>query len=203
MGGSVKEFFDAAEGETPLDADETMGLIPSVVATRRDLNLLEEANIGQAREWALNRKHPGLLTDGFVRELHRRMFKDVWRWAGSYRTSGKNLGVPSEQIAPKVRDLCADAAHWVEKGAYPWDEAAARLHHRLVSIHPFANGNGRHARLFVDVFLKAYGQEVGSWGAIRAEVEDQTTQALRKHYIDALQAADRGDCLPLIAFLRS
>ncbi len=199
----MRPFFDGSEGQTPLDADETLGLIPPAVATRGDLNLLEEANIEQARRWALERNHPEVLTDGFVRELHRRMFRDVWRWAGTYRTSGKNIGVPSEQIAPKVRDLCADAVHWVEKGAYPWDEAAARVHHRLVSIHPFANGNGRHARLFTDVFLKTNGQAVGSWGILQAESGNETTQALRKRYIGALQAADRGDYELLVAFLRS
>lgn len=199
----MKDLFDSAEGETPLDPDETLGLISVVIATRRDLNLLEEANIEEARRWALERQHPELLTDGFVRELHRRMFKDVWRWAGAYRTSGKNLGVPPAQIAIKVRDLCADTAHWVEKRVYPWDEAAARLHHRMVSIHPFSNGNGRHARLFTDIFLKTNGQEVGSWGAIQAEREKEKTQSLRKRYIQALKTADQEDYRPLVVFLRS
>lgn len=199
----MKGFLDTPEGQTPLDENEMQGLIPPSVATRGDLNLFEEANIEQGRRWAVERKHPDVLTDGFVRELHRRMFRDVWRWAGAYRASGKNLGVPPEQIAVKVRDLCEDAAHWMEKGAYPWDEAAARIHHRLVSIHPFANGNGRHARLFTDVFLKTYGQEAGSWGILRAESGKETTRVLRKRYIDALQAADRGDYGPLVVFLRS
>lgn len=112
----MKGFIDEADGQTPLDEEETLGHIPPAVATRSDLNLLEEANIEQGRRWGLERNHPDVLTDGFVRELHRRMLRDVWRWAGTYRTSGKNIGVPPEQIAVMVRDLCSDAAHWGTRG---------------------------------------------------------------------------------------
>jgi Fic-DOC domain mobile mystery protein B len=199
----VIDLFGASDGQTPLTDEEKDGLIPPAVATRGDLNLLEEANILEAGEWALSSEHPDILNDSFVRELHRRMFCDVWKWAGAYRNSLKNLGVPPEHIAVKVRELCADARLWGEKGAYPWDEAAARLHHRLVCIHPFSNGNGRHARLFTDLFLGRMGAAPGSWGAVKAEEAHETTQDLRNRYISALRAADKGGYLPLVQFIRS
>ncbi|HVZ79786.1 MAG TPA: mobile mystery protein B [bacterium] len=197
------DLFAASDGQTPLTDEEKEGLIPPAIATRGDLNLMEEANIQEAREWAFRSGRSDILNDAFVRELHRRMFRDVWKWAGVYRKSIKNLGEPPEQIAVKVRELCTDVHWWVEKSIYPWDEAAARVHHRLVSIHPFSNGNGRHARLFTDLFLEKMGAAPASWGAAKADSDHEKTQDLRNRYISALRAADKGEYPLLVQFIRS
>lgn len=192
--------FTYPEGATPLDRGETEGLIPSSIATQAELNAFEQANILEAERWALGgRRRRDCLTDGFVRTLHRRMFGLVWKWAGTYRRSNKNLGVDWPQVAAEVQKLCGDAAYWVEHQTYAWDELAARFHHRLVSIHPFPNGNGRHARLMADVLLRANGQEPFTWGA------GGLTNAgdARTAYIAALRAADKRDFGPLLGFVRS
>lgn len=149
----MTDLFQPAADATPLDETEQQGLIPSVW-TRAELNQHERANIQQARQWALKPRQLNrvdLLTDVFARELHRRMFNRVWRWAGKYRTGEKNLGWPVPRITEGVHHACADARAWVEFGTYALPEIAVRLHHRFVLIHPWANGNGRHARLLADV----------------------------------------------------
>jgi Fic-DOC domain mobile mystery protein B len=183
-------------GSTPLDPDEARGLIPSGVATREDLDALEQAAIAGAQEWALQRPRPNALTEGFLRALHRRMFGEVWRWAGKYRTSDKNLGVPWQQVPTHVGELVKNTLHQVKVRAWGWDEWAARFHHRLVVIHPFPNGNGRHARLCTDVVLRAHGQALFTWGAVQP-------QGARARYLAALRAADGGDFKPLLDFVRS
>jgi len=127
------------------------------------------------------------------------MFNQVWRWAGRYRTTDKNLGRPWPQVPESVRQLCEDAAFWIEHQTYAWDELGARVHHRLVSIHPFANGNGRHARLLTDVLLQSHGVPLFTWGS-ETMVETEKT---REAYLTALRAADGQDLGPLMAFVRS
>jgi Fic-DOC domain mobile mystery protein B len=199
----VRGLDDPLEDQTPLDVDEREGLLPASVSTQADLNHLEQANIDEAARWAFAKGHRHLLTDSFVRELHRRMFRHVWRWAGRYRKTLKNIGPPPERVPTAVRDLCADAACWVEGRVFPWDELAARFHHRLVAAHPFPNGNGRHARLMTDLLLRHCGRPVGSWGSLEAEARGETTEGLRARYLGALRSADQGDYAPLTAFLRS
>jgi Fic-DOC domain mobile mystery protein B len=140
-----------------------------------------------------------LIYQSFVRELHKRMFDRTWRWAGSFRKTERNLGVAPEQIAPQLRNLLDDARYWLEHTTYSLDECAARFHHRLVSIHCFANGNGRHARLMTDALLKGAGGAPFSWG--RGDLVH--TGDIRSHYLAALRAADSGDNSPLLAFVRS
>jgi Fic-DOC domain mobile mystery protein B len=188
----------APPGATPLDPDEAAGLIPAI-ATQGELDAFEQANITDAETWALARKRPEVLNDAFVRGLHRRMFNQVWKWAGRYRTSDKNLGVPWPQIPVKVGQLCADVQHWIAQGTYGWDELGARFHHRLVAIHPFANGNGRHARLMTEVLLFKHGQTLFTWGRNTLAKPGQA----RTRYIAALKAADTRDYTSLIAFVRS
>lgn len=190
--------FTYPAGATPLDPDEARDLIPGTVATQADLNALEQANILDGAGWAMAQKKD-LLTDTFLRTLHSKMFGDVWNWAGRYRTSEKNIGVPWGRVPEEVRKLCADAGYWQTHRTYPWDEFGARLHHRLVAIHAFPNGNGRHARLFTDAVMARGGQPLFSWGA--EDVAKQGTA--RTRYIDALRAADKKDFKPLLAFIRS
>ena len=187
-------------GATPLDPDEAAGLIPSSVSTMAELNEFEQANILSAQEWVLRQRTADLLSDAFIRKLHQRMLGEVWKWAGTYRTSNKSIGVEWPQIRGDLQKLCADARFWMERQIYGWDELGARFHHRLVLIHPFANGNGRHARLLTDALLIRHGQPLFSWGASKSlgnPVE------VRARYIAALQDADQKRFGPLIAFVRA
>ncbi|HET6839412.1 MAG TPA: mobile mystery protein B [Bradyrhizobium sp.] len=132
-----------ADGDaTPLTKEERDGLIPTHITLRGELNELEQKNIAKADQWAFERKRK-ILDEGFLRGLHRRMFNDVWKWAGEYRKSQKNIGIESFRVQPELRLIIGDASYWIEHQSYGADELAARFHHRLVFIHPFANGNGR------------------------------------------------------------
>jgi Fic-DOC domain mobile mystery protein B len=189
-------------GQTPLDLDEANAVTPSWVATRADLDRAEEENILRAEAWGAGRgfRPSAILTETFIRRLHRRMLGEVWQWAGNYRTSNKNIGVEHWRIRDEVGQLLGDARYWVEKQVYERDELAVRVHHRLVLIHPFPNGNGRLARSAADLLVEALGGERFSWGRALA-AEDPP--AARQTYIYALQRADGGDIAPLIAFARS
>ena len=184
------------DGATPLDPDEAEALIPSHITTVRALNEWEQANIVSARRWALNTRKDLLSVSG-VRELHRRMFDETWRWAGKFRVSDKTIGVPKAMITEAVKNACDDARTWIELSTYDTPELAARLHHRLVHIHPFPNGNGRHARLMTDVVLHRLGRQPATWGT--GDLSGDET--LRDRYILALRAADRGEFGRLIAFV--
>lgn len=189
------------DGATPLDPDESEGLIPRHIVTRGELNEAEEANIARGFAWALRAiRGRAVLSDDFAYELHRRMFDRVWEWAGRTRTTNKNIGIDKFGIRVAVRDLMADAAVWVDAGVYPRDEVAVRLHHRLVAIHPFPNGNGRHARLMADLYLLKEKVRPLPWGRGRGSLLE--TGELRAEYISALRAADGGSVAPLLAFAR-
>jgi Fic-DOC domain mobile mystery protein B len=194
-------LFATGEGNTPLTPDEQADLIPNL-ASREELNEWERANILIAYDWALGPrtlKLPNPLTEPYVRDLHRRMFDQTWRWAGAYRSTEKNIGVPPWQIRDALGALLGDARFWMEHQTLACDEIAVRFHHRLVWIHPFSNGNGRHARLLADVLARVQGRPVFTWGGSDiARAGD-----FRQSYIDALRAADKGDIKPLLAFARS
>lgn len=189
-------------GTTPLDPDEAEGLLHDI-GTQGELNELEQENIQIGQEWAIRTAVTGrrreVMTEEFVYELHRRMFGEVWNWAGQVRRSNKNLGVDWPQIRPAVRDLIEDARLWRDDGVFEADELAIRFHHRLVWIHPFPNGNGRHARMMADLIVMRQGRPRFTWG--RASLHETFT--LRTRYIEALQAADAGKLGPLVEFARS
>lgn len=194
-------------GATPLDPDEAEGLLQAHIEIRRELNEAEEANIAAGLAWAvarLRRRDP--LADDFVFELHRRMFSQVWHWAGRTRITEKNIGVTPWEIRPRVRDLLEDVRLWRDawregKPVYAVPEIAVRLHHRLVAIHPFPSGNGRHARMMADLLMMHVGMIPLSWGCGIGTL--LSTGALRDRYINALRAADRGDIGPLMEFAQS
>jgi Fic-DOC domain mobile mystery protein B len=188
------------EGATPLSEDEKEGLRLSWVATRGDLNAAEAANIAKAlrmRKW-YGYSTEVLLDDHVLRQLHAAMFGDVWRWAGKYRTTEKNIGADPDHIAMRVRDLCEDAKYWFQE-ATAADGAGCRFHHALVVIHPFANGNGRHARAVTDLLMRSVEAPPFTWGSVNFVQPSET----RRTYIAALQAADRGNLEPLAGFVRS
>jgi Fic-DOC domain mobile mystery protein B len=187
-------------GATPLDPDEALGLIPSHITTQGELNEWEQNNILQGQMWAMKAlKRGDIYTDDYIRTLHVAMFDETWKWAGTYRKTEKSIGVDPIKIAIEVRNLLGDVKAQIEFDAYPIDEIAARLHHRLVLIHPFPNGNGRHARLFTDVFLKRNGSKPFTWGRVSLVQASATRDA----YIAALRAADNKNIEPLLAFVRT
>ncbi len=188
------------EGATPLDADEAEGLIPTHITTRGELNAWEQANILDAEQWLATRRPTSSVLDmGFLRELHRRMFSDTWEWAGKFRRSMKNIGVEWEVVPERTQNLLSDVRYWLDHETYPIDEIAARFHHMLVAIHLFPNGNGRHARLMADALLRQVGVSPFTWGSASLDVKG----AIRRQYIQALQAADAGDYAPLLCFIRT
>ncbi|MEQ8328158.1 mobile mystery protein B [Parvibaculum sp.] len=187
------------DGATPLDPDEREGLRFRHIATRGELNELEQANIQSGLLWLGRRRGGEVLDERFMRELHRRLFGEVWNWAGEFRRTEKNIGVDPLVIAVELRKLLDDARYWVANATYPPLEAAARFHHRLVAIHLFANGNGRHARIATDIYLeKRFGHPRIDW----TEGHDLLhTNRRREAYIAALRAADGGEYGPLLAFV--
>lgn len=195
MSDPLLQEDDAA---TPLTAEEREGLIPSYISLRRELNEAEQANILEAEQWAFGRKR-SVLDERFLTNLHQRMFGRVWRWAGKFRLTERNVGVDPYRIATDLRQLLDDCRYWIEHCTYPPDEICARFHHRLVAIHPFPNGNGRHARLATDLLLTALGQPRFSWGRTNLVNPGETRQA----YVAALRAADGRDIKPLLDFVRA
>jgi len=185
------------DGQTPLDPDEAAGLIPAWIASRGDLNVAEEENIREGQAWMqrmVGRRD--VPTQEFLRELHKRLFGKVWRWAGRYRSSEKNIGVAPSDISAELKNLFDDVRAWDECNTYPLDERGARLHHRLTWIHPFANGNGRCARVFADANLTKHGLQAFDWDS-RLPPNEQ-----RSRYLAAIRAADARDYAPLLALLR-
>ena len=187
-------------GETPLDPDEMEGLKIGHVSTREELNRFEQDNINEALQWVEKRHKNSVLTEKFIKALHKKMFGNVWLWAGSFRRSGKNIGVDWTQFTFYLHTLLQDVRYWIDHKIYMPDEIAVRFHHKLVWIHLFANGNGRHARLMTDVLLKnILKQEPFTWNVKSMGSEDQ----VRSFYIDALRKADNNDYLMLLKFVRS
>ncbi len=191
-------LLDYPSGATPLDADELASLIPGHITTQGELNEWEQLNIVQGEGWA-RKQRKEILNEGFLRQLHKQMFGETWKWAGEFRKTDKNIGVDWLKIGVELKKLLDDAHYQVEHASYPPDEIAVRFHHRLVAIPPFPNGNGRHARLMADLLTERLGQPRFTWGS-RSLVDASET---RQQYIAALQAADRRDIVPLLAFARS
>jgi Fic-DOC domain mobile mystery protein B len=195
--------IDYPSGATPLDPNEIEGLIPDYITTQGELNTLERENILEATNWAHSRQHSDVLNATFALDLHKRMLTRVWKWAGTQRTSNKNIGVFKEQVSNELASLFGDAKYWIENKTYGWDEIGARFHHRLVSIHVFVNGNGRHARIMTDILLNSNGQEPFSWGMKTSEGALEVEGVSRQEYISALKKADQGDYDGLLRFVRS
>lgn len=191
-----------ALGATPLTADDLVGLkLPAT--THGELNAIEAENILHGWRWAVRSttsRVPNMLTDAYLRELHRRMFGEVWSWAGANRTREANVGVEPTQISARLRVVLDDAKFWVENKTYEPEELAIRLHHRVVQVHPFRNGNGRHARLLADLLLvKHFKRGRLSWGGDTLDHRGHR----RDEYIAAVRSADVHDYLPLLKLCQS
>ena len=195
--------LEYVEGQTPLDDDEKEGLLISSITTRRDLDEFEQQNIESAVAWVLSRKFKKerILSESFVRELHVKMFGEVWDWAGKFRKTNKNIGVDSGNIGTCLRQLIDDCIYWIDNNTYPEEEIAIQFKHRIVKIHCFPNGNGRHSRLMADVIIShLFNRPVFTWSgnANLAEVGDA-----RINYLVAIREADNGTIIPLLQFARS
>lgn len=189
-------------GQTPIDEEEKDELLLTTISTRGELDEVEQSNIANAIEWSIKRKfsQDKILSPGFLRELHQRMFSEVWEWAGKYRKTNKNLGVDKFTIEQELIKLLDDGKFWIEHKIYPSDEIAIRLKYRMVSIHPFPNGNGRHSRIYADIFIShIFNLPVFSWGGRNLNYEGEN----RLRYLRALYQADQGNIQALIQFARS
>lgn len=186
------------DGSTPLTEEEKEQLIPSYITVRAELNEAEQRNILEAESWAFKQERD-VLSEQFLKTLHKRMYGNVWRWAGSFRQTERNIGVEPYRIAMDLRQLLDDCQYWIDHQTYEPDEIAMRFSHRLVQIHPFPNGNGRHSRVAADLLLKKLGQDRFSWGRTNLVDASET----RQQYIAALRAADQHDYGPLRDFVRS
>ena len=190
------------DGQTPIDENEQDSLLIDSISTMTELNEFEQHNIEEAIEWTLRKKITAeeFLSEKFICELHRRMFGNVWEWAGSFRKTEKNLGVKSYLIGVELKQVLDDCRYWIENKTYPEEEIAVRLKHRIVSIHCFANGNGRHSRLLADVLMqKIFLKPVFTWGASPLHRNNEP----RKKYLKAVKLADKGDLSALIDFANS
>lgn len=194
----TNDIFQSAQDATLLSVEEKEGLIQSHIMSRGELNRSEQANILAAEEWVFKRDRDVTQID-FLNALHQRMFGRVWNWAGRFRKSGKNIGVDAYRIPGELKLLCDDCNFWLEHAVYSIDEIAARFHHRLVFIHCYPNGNGRHARLAADALLVSRGYPRFTWGARNAK----DPRTIRSDYIQALKRADRHDYQKLLDFVRS
>jgi len=190
-------LIPVGHGRTELSEEDRLGLIPTYIATRGELFDAEQRNIAQA----LLRRRPTaikLLDEMYFRNLHRAMFGRVWEWAGRYRRRETNIGIDPLRIPTAIRSLVDDAKTWIEYSTYVPDELAIRFHHRLVAIHPFSNGNGRHGRITADYLVTSLGRRPFGWG-VGLDVD---TDELRATYRRALQDADDGAIAQLLAFAR-
>lgn len=194
----MTDLFAGPDGATPLSPQDQRGLLQTWITTRADLNIAEQANILAGRAWAY-RSRVALTSEAYLARLHKNMFGDVWSWAGKWRMTETNIGVLPHEIAPRLRQFLGDTGYWLDHTSYPPDELAARYHHGLVQIHPFANGNGRHTRLAADLLCRQLGVAPFTWGRNSLDEMGETRQA----YLAALRAADQYDFGPLLAFVRS
>lgn len=190
------------DGQTPIDEDEKEGLLISTITTREELDEFEQQNIEQAVEYYLMRrkfKTETVLTERFIFDVHKKMFGDVWDWAGKIRKSNKNIGVDKFQIPSLLHQLVENCKYWIENKTFSQEEIAIRFKHEIVSIHVFPNGNGRHSRLMADIIIKhIFKKPIFSWG----HKDLLHPSNVRDTYIKALREADKGDMTNLILFSR-
>ena len=192
--------FKYPKGATPIDPDEAVGLRLNHITTQGELNRWEQENIVEALAWIEKTKPMDILHEQFIKQLHKRMFGNVWKWAGQFRRSGKNIGVLWHQIPENIKNMCDDVPEWIQSQYESPEEMAVRFHHRLVWIHPFPNGNGRHSRLMANIFLEnvLHGSPF-TWGNQDLSNPNES----RSRYINALQEADNGNLIPLLEFAKS
>ena len=194
--------FDYKDGQTPLDDDEKEGLKIKSITTQGELDEFEQLNIEKAVEWTIHTKlrPEKILTEKFIKDLHKRMYSDIWKWAGEFRKTEKNIGIPWTKIGIELKILLDDSKYWIDNETFPPEEIAIRFKHRIVSIHCFPNGNGRHSRMMADIIMESiFGEEIFSWHQSNMVKANET----RKKYISSLKEADNGNYNNLIEFAKN
>lgn len=193
--------FVYEDGQTPLNEEEKEGLLIKSITTHGELDEHEQLNIEKALEWTMKKKlkKEKILTEEFIKALHKKMFGNVWEWAGQFRKSEKNIGVSWIYIGVRLKELLDDTLFWIDNNTYSPDEIAIRFKHRLVNIHCFPNGNGRHSRIMADVIIESiFKKEIFSWNNSNMVKADE----IRKEYIKSIREGDNGNIEPLITFAR-
>ncbi len=193
--------FKYIDGQSPLSEEEKEGLLIKSITTRGELDELEQLNIEKAVEWTLNKKFlkEKILSEAFIKSVHKKMLGDVWEWAGKFRRSEKNIGVECIRIGVELRMLLDDTKYWIKNDTYPLDEIAIRFKHRLVNIHCFPNGNGRHSRIMADIIIESvFKKDVFTWNNSNLVKPNSA----RKQYIESIKKADNGIIEPLLDFAR-
>jgi Fic-DOC domain mobile mystery protein B len=194
--------LDYKDGQTALDEEEKEGLKIKSITTQGELDEFEQLNIEKAVEWTIHTKlkPENILTEKFIKDLHKRMYGYVWKWAGEFRRTEKNIGIPWTQIGIELKNLVGDTKYWIKNKTYSPEEVAIRFKHRIVSIHCFPNGNGRHSRMMADIIIESiFKKEIFSWH----QSNMVKANAIRKEYINALKKADDGNVAPLIKFAKN
>jgi len=187
------------DGQTPINEEEASGLKIKSITIQKELNEFEQLNIEKAIEWTIhaNLNREKILTEKFVRDLHKKMYDDVWKWAGKFRKSDKNIGIQWTLISIELKKLLDDTKYWIENNSFSPEEISIRFKHRIVAIHCFPNGNGRHSRMMADIIIQSiFRKQLFSWHQSKMIKADET----RKKYITALRNADNGNIKPLIEF---
>ena len=190
------------KGQTPLDDEEKDGLRIKTITVQKELDEFEQMNIEKAVEWIIhsNLKQEKVLSEKFIKDLHRKMYGDVWKWAGEFRNTEKNIGIKWTLIAIELKCLIDDAKYWIENKTYSPEEIAIKFKHRIVQIHCFPNGNGRHSRMMADIIMESiFSKEVFTWNQSNMVKADET----RKNYITALREADNGNIKLLVEFAKN
>ena len=190
------------DGQTPLDEEEKEGIKIKPITTQGELDEFEQLNIEKAVEWTIhaNLKPEKILTEKFVKDLHKRMYGDVWKWAGEFRKTEKNIGITWTQIGTELKNLLDDTKYWIENKTFSSGEIAIRFKHRIVSIHCFPNGNGRHSRMMADIIMESiFDENIFTWHQSNMVSANEK----RKEYIHSLKAADNGNINPLIEFAKN
>ena len=189
-------IFETDDNSTPLTEEEKDGLKLKWITNRSELNELETKGIIEAELWLLTNKK-NILNETFIKSLHKKMFGKIWKWAGKFRITERNIGVAPYQIQPNLKVLFDDVNYWISNKTFSEKEIAVRFHHRLVAIHPFVNGNGRISRIMADLLMQRFGLQKFSWGKCNlSEISN-----VRKKYVAALQLADKGDYSKLLEFV--
>ena len=194
--------FVYKDGQTPIEEEEKDVLKIKSIKIIGELDEFEQLNIEKAVEWTIhtNLKPENILTEKFIKDLHKKMYGDVWKWAGEFRRTEKNIGITWTKIGIDLKNLLDDAKYWVENKTYSPEEVAIRFKHRIVSIHCFPNGNGRHSRIMADIIMESiFGKEIFTWHQSNMVKADE----IRKEYINALRKADNGNITPLIEFAKN
>ncbi len=190
------------EDQTPLDEEEKEGLLIKAISAQNELDEFEQLNIEKAIEWTIHTKLTAdkILTEKFIKDLHKRMYGEVWKWAGEFRKSNKNIGIKWTLIRIELKSLLDDTKYWIKHKIYPPEEISIRFKHRIVAIYCFPNGNGRHSRMIADIIMESiFGKDIFTWHQSNMVKADKT----RKKYIATLKEADNGNIQPLIDFAKN